>query len=190
MQPHVCARRSRAIAPAANTSQTAHAIAAQGIPGPGARAPVCNGAKGQKKGHAAPKWRVARCRHQKKKPKEVWRRRVSIPVPPACEAGALPFELRPHPDEMAKCRFGAAERRREHGGRTAEAGWRGPGGGAQLRQPGGAEAGVRGAAWFDGGVADRYGLGRPTVVGRAAVRRLRTLRSGGACRAGSDVLGW
>ena len=27
---------------------------------------------------------------------KMWRSRVSIPVPPACEAGALPFELHPH----------------------------------------------------------------------------------------------
>ena len=27
--------------------------------------------------------------------KKVWRSRVSIPVPPACKAGALPFELHP-----------------------------------------------------------------------------------------------
>jgi hypothetical protein len=26
----------------------------------------------------------------------MWRSRVSIPVPPACKAGALPFELHPH----------------------------------------------------------------------------------------------
>ena len=29
-------------------------------------------------------------------PKNIWRSRVSIPVPPACKAGALPFELHPH----------------------------------------------------------------------------------------------
>ena len=29
------------------------------------------------------------------RPKKVWRSRVSIPVPPACKAGALPFELHP-----------------------------------------------------------------------------------------------
>ena len=27
---------------------------------------------------------------------KIWRSRVSIPVPPACKAGALPFELHPH----------------------------------------------------------------------------------------------
>ena len=33
------------------------------------------------------------------RPKKVWRSRVSIPVPPACKAGALPFEL--HPRRLA-----------------------------------------------------------------------------------------
>jgi hypothetical protein len=28
--------------------------------------------------------------------KKTWRCRVSNPVPPACKAGALPFELHPH----------------------------------------------------------------------------------------------
>ena len=33
---------------------------------------------------------------RKKKEKEKWRIWVSIPVPPACKAGALPSELIPH----------------------------------------------------------------------------------------------
>jgi hypothetical protein len=33
--------------------------------------------------------------------KRIWRSRVSIPVPPACKAGALPFEL--HPRYDANC---------------------------------------------------------------------------------------
>ena len=38
------------------------------------------------------------------RPKKVWRSRVSIPVPPACKAGALPFELHPHrtPEQAGK----------------------------------------------------------------------------------------
>ena len=37
---------------------------------------------------------------KKNETKKVWRSRVSIPVPPACKAGALPFEL--HPQRSAE----------------------------------------------------------------------------------------
>ena len=35
------------------------------------------------------------------RPKKVWRSRVSIPVPPACKAGALPFELHPRQSSVS-----------------------------------------------------------------------------------------
>jgi hypothetical protein len=37
----------------------------------------------------------ARPKQQTKARQKMWRSRVSIPVPPACKAGALPFELHP-----------------------------------------------------------------------------------------------
>ena len=41
------------------------------------------------------------CQHIQFKKEKKWRIWVSIPVPPACKAGALPFELIPPPGTPA-----------------------------------------------------------------------------------------